>query len=85
MAATCQGTSLVSTLQSLFLHISYLSNEDAASFSAGRLGRMRIFLECVCILTKSLMKRAFRIAYVYYGLDALNLFPATHASCILYF
>jgi hypothetical protein len=57
--------------------MSYLSNEDAASFSSGSLERMKIFLECLCILTKDLM-RTSHMASIYHCLDVLNLHPETH-------
>lgn len=56
ITANCQSI-LVRTLQSLFLCISYLSNEDAARFSSGSLRRMKIFLEPLCVLTKDLMRK----------------------------
>lgn len=75
----------MSSLRSLFFHISYLSNEDAGSFLLGAWGEGECFLERLCILTKNLIKRTSHVAYVYDCLDALNLFPATHTRCILYF
>ena len=72
---TANGQSiLVRTLQSLFLCIYYLSDEDAARFSSGSLRRMRIFLEPLCVLTKDLMRK--NISHGFY----LSLFGCSEPS-----
>ena len=80
MAAACR-ISLISALQSLFLHISYLSNENAARRccqSSRCLGRLKIFLECLCILTKGLMKKIISHCLYLLLFGCSEHFPSTH-------